>query len=110
MECFVTSIVVVFLVLMTCAAAATSNHSSQVVADADALRNSGWWKWEEGATSSNHCNWLGITCDEARHVIGIKLKSYQGRAGELSKLNFSSLPSLDFLNLSGTGINGTISD
>ena len=101
-------VVVVVLMLSHHVVAANSTHSSQVVAEADALRNSGWWKWEEGATSSNHCNWLGITCNEARHVIGIRLGGYVG--GQFSKLNLSSFPSLYFLILSGTGINGTISD
>ena len=72
------------------------------------MRNSGWWKWEEGGTSSNHCNWLGITGNEARHVIGIRLEEYVG--DQFSNLNLSSLPSLDFLIISGTGINGTTSD
>ena len=108
-ECMVSSVlmVVVLLMLSHHAVAANSTHSSQVMAEADALRNSGWWKWEEGATFSNHCNWSGITCIEARHVIGKRLGVYVG--DQFSK-NLSSFPSLDFLVLSGTGISGTISD
>ncbi|XP_034708202.1 probable leucine-rich repeat receptor-like protein kinase At1g35710 isoform X2 [Vitis riparia] len=94
---------------------AASTHSStdhsQVVAEADALRNSGWWIWSHPATS-NHCSWSGITCNEAKHVTEISLHGYQVLLplGELSKLNLSSLPSLNFLVLSGMGLNGSISD
>ncbi|XP_034706299.1 probable leucine-rich repeat receptor-like protein kinase At1g35710 [Vitis riparia] len=116
MECVVSSVVAVLLLLLLQTVSMThaaSTHSStdhsQVVAEADALRNSGWWVWSHPATS-NHCSWLGITCNEAKHVTGISLQSYQVPVGELSKLNLSSLPSLDFLVLSGSGVTGSISD
>ena len=111
MECVVSSVVAVLLLHTVSMTHAASTHSStdhsQVVAEADALRNSGWWIWSHPATS-NHCSWLGITCNEAKHVTGISLQSYQVPVGELSKLNLSSLPSLDFLVLSGSGVTGSI--
>ncbi|KAL6325654.1 hypothetical protein AAG906_023499 [Vitis piasezkii] len=116
MECVVSSVVAVLLLLVVHTVSMThaaSTHSStdhsQVVAEADALRNSGWWIWAT-QPGSNHCNWVGITCNEGGHVTGISLRSYQVPVGELSKLNLSSLPSLDFLVLSGSGVTGSISD
>ena len=113
MECVVSSVVAVLLVHTVSMTHAASTHSStdhsQVVAEADALRNSGWWIWSHPATS-NHCSWLGITCNEAKHVTGISLRSSQVPVGELSKLNLSSLPNLNFLILSKMGLNGSISD
>ncbi|WKA04547.1 hypothetical protein VitviT2T_022576 [Vitis vinifera] len=118
MECVVSSVVAVLLLLVVHTVSMThaaSTHSStdhsQVVAEADALRNSGWWIWSHPATS-NHCSWSGITCNEAKHVTEISLHGYQVLLplGELSKLNLSSLPSLNFLILSGMGLNGSISD
>ncbi|XP_034706259.1 probable leucine-rich repeat receptor-like protein kinase At1g35710 isoform X2 [Vitis riparia] len=116
MECVVSSAVAVLLLLVVHTVSMThaaSTHSStdhsQVVAEADALRNSGWWIWSDPATS-NHCSWLGITCNEAKQITGIRLRNYQVPIGEVSELNLSSLPSLNFLILSRMGLNGSISD
>ncbi|KAJ9683608.1 hypothetical protein PVL29_019254 [Vitis rotundifolia] len=115
-ECVVSSVVAVLLVVvvhtvsMTHAASThSSTNHSQVVAEADALRKSGWWIWSDPATS-NHCSSLGITCNEAKHVIGIEFRNYKVPVGKLSELNLSSLPSLNFLILSKMGLNGSISD
>ena len=114
MECVVSSVVVVVVVVvvLTHHAAAASTHSStdhdyQFAVEANALRNSSWWRmWPDEDT--DHCSWWGITCNEARHVIGIRLEKYV--ADQFSKLNLSSLPNLHFLILPGIGIKGTISD
>ncbi|KAJ9683606.1 hypothetical protein PVL29_019252 [Vitis rotundifolia] len=121
MECVVSSVVAVLVVVVVDTVSMThaaSTHSStdhsQVVAEADALRNSGWWIWANQPGSTNHCNWVGIYCNEGGHVTKISLQDYQGNLpltlGELSKLNLSSFPSLNFLILSGTGLNGSILD
>ncbi|RVW71629.1 putative LRR receptor-like serine/threonine-protein kinase [Vitis vinifera] len=116
MECVVSSVVAVLVVVVVHTVSMThaaSTHSStdhsQVVAEADALRNSGWWIRAD-QPGSNHCNWVGIYCNEGGHVTGIRLRSSQVPVGELSKLNLSSLPNLNFLILSKMGLNGSISD
>uniref|UniRef100_F6HV81 non-specific serine/threonine protein kinase n=2 Tax=Vitis vinifera TaxID=29760 RepID=F6HV81_VITVI len=108
MECVVSSVVAVLVVVHTVSMTHAADHS-QVVAEADALRNSGWWIWRDPDTS-NHCSWSGITCNEAKHVTGIRLRNYQEPIGEVSELNLSSLPSLNFLILSRMGLSGSISD
>ena len=110
-ECMVSCVLLVLLLVTHHhAAAAASANSSQVVAEADALRNSGWWMWFYAATS-NHCNWSGITCNEAGHVIGIRLETSSVIVyDQFSRLNLSSLPSLHFLILSGVEVMGAISD
>ena len=113
MECVVSSVVAVLLLHTVSMTHAASTHSStdhsQVVAEVDALRNSGWWIWSD-QSESNHCNWVTITCNEGGHVTQISLGSYLAPLGELSQLNLSSLPNLNFLTLSNVGLTGSISD
>ncbi|XP_028076547.1 MDIS1-interacting receptor like kinase 2-like [Camellia sinensis] len=56
---------------------------------------------------SNHCNWVGIDCNNADRVIHIDLES-NGLRGTLSNLNFSSFPRLLSLKLHNNSIYGTI--
>ena len=36
--------------------------------EAKALRESGWWTHQSNETSLNHCDWNGITCNDAQIV------------------------------------------
>ncbi|CAL5384361.1 unnamed protein product [Camellia sinensis] len=56
---------------------------------------------------SNHCNWVGIHCNNADRVTHIDLES-NGLRGTLSNLNFSSFPQLLSLKLHNNSIYGTI--
>ena len=90
------------------AAAAAATTDAQVEAEAEALRNSTWWYMEN--TTSHHCTWEGITCNTEGHVVRITYSYIDGEMVELSKLKFSSFPSLLHLNLSHSSIYGHIPD
>ncbi|KAL6325582.1 hypothetical protein AAG906_023427 [Vitis piasezkii] len=71
--------------------------------EAEALRSTGWWN-----STSDHCHWDGVFCNNAGRVTGIALYGSGKELGELSKLDFSSFPSLVELWLSDCGLNGSI--
>ena len=48
---------------------------------------------------SNHCNWTGVTCNTAGTVSELHL-SEKGINGTLAHFNFSSFPSLTYLDMS----------
>ncbi|KAL8124494.1 hypothetical protein AgCh_012221 [Apium graveolens] len=91
---------------------AGNNSSSSLVettreTEREALLSTGWW--ENQISSANTCNWIGITCSKAGRVISIDLSSKEIYiTGELGKLNFSSFPYLQTLDLSGRGLTGSI--
>ncbi|KAH7846373.1 hypothetical protein Vadar_013205 [Vaccinium darrowii] len=72
--------------------------------EAKALLNSGWWG---NFSSRNHCTLKGITCNGAGSVIGMVTFSYYSTM-VLSNMNWSSLPNLVHLDLSGSGLTGGI--
>ncbi|KAK2972403.1 hypothetical protein RJ640_010840 [Escallonia rubra] len=79
--------------------------------EAEALLSSGWWgKWIPVDNSTSHCDWDGITCNQAQSVIEIDLHEscLLGYGAELGNLNFSSFPNLRVLDLSDCGIRGSI--
>nr|POE61776.1 mdis1-interacting receptor like kinase 2 [Quercus suber] len=58
-------------------------------------------------TSSIPCSWFGISCNQARSVIGLNLTN-SGLKGTLHGFSFSSLPNLAILDLSMNGLFGTV--
>ncbi|KAJ4700872.1 putative Receptor protein kinase [Melia azedarach] len=71
------------------------------VLEREALVKSGWWSNSSSITnnSSDHCSWIGITCNSAGSIIEIDLEG-RGITGELADLNFSCFPNLELLKLS----------
>ncbi|KAL3747325.1 hypothetical protein ACJRO7_016153 [Eucalyptus globulus] len=76
--------------------------------EADALRHSGWWPFYiTSNTSVSHCTWHGISCDDSGSVVEINASQqddgnyYYWRLVNLSSMNYSLLPNLTFLALSG---------
>ncbi|CBI29030.3 unnamed protein product, partial [Vitis vinifera] len=61
-------------------------------------------------TTSHHCTWEGITCNTEGHVVRITYSYIDGKMVELSKLKFSSFPSLLHLYVSHSSIYGRIPD
>ena len=110
---WVVSVVVlsICMLLMISSSAAVATNNAQVEVEAEALRNSTWWKWmgNTSTTSHDHCSWDGITCNREGHVVGITI-SYNHRREycKLSQLKFSSFPSLLHLNI--TYLYGSIPD
>ncbi|KAK1364412.1 putative Leucine-rich repeat receptor-like protein kinase family protein [Heracleum sosnowskyi] len=100
-------IIFVLVALLTWLAEA-SNLSSTT--EAEALRSLGWWGNQIPLqTNSNHCNWIGITCSEAGRVIFINLGSGDYNIADgLEKLNFSSFPYLERLDLGDCGLVGNV--
>ncbi|KAL6325352.1 hypothetical protein AAG906_023197 [Vitis piasezkii] len=89
------------MMLFSLAKAISSPSSS--TDEAEALRSTGWWN-----STSAHCHWDGVYCNNAGRVTRIALYGSGKELGELSKLEFSSFPSLVELNLSACGLNGSI--
>ena len=79
-----------------------SSFSSSI--EAEALFNSGWWR---NFSSTNHCKLRGITCNKAGSVTRITLSSIHGK---LENMNWSSLPTLEYLNLRYCQLTGSIPD
>ena len=81
---------------------ATAFALSPIQLETKALLNTGWWNGSFWATnySSDHCKWIGITCNSAGSIIGLHLSSYDvdlNAQAQLSQLNFSCFPNLESL-------------
>ncbi|KAK1381308.1 hypothetical protein POM88_028052 [Heracleum sosnowskyi] len=62
--------------------------------------------WKAKA-KEKHCSWYGIGCSEEGRVVSIEIWGYSIEH-ELGKLNFSSFPYLQTLDLYGCKLNGSI--
>ncbi|KAE9445314.1 hypothetical protein C3L33_22787, partial [Rhododendron williamsianum] len=82
------------------AESSSSSFSSSV--EAKAMLNSGWWG---NFSSTNHCDLAGITCNGAGIVIRMRGYKY---GYNLADMNWSSLPNLEYLDLSHSGLKGGI--
>ncbi|KAK1381336.1 Protein kinase domain-containing protein [Heracleum sosnowskyi] len=86
----------------------SSSSSLEIESEREALVRTGWWGnqiplfgiWQ-------HCSWTGIRCSEAGRVVSITNDGYVIE-DELGKLNFSSFPYLQKLDLSYCKLNGSI--
>ncbi|XVF58236.1 hypothetical protein PTKIN_Ptkin07bG0048400 [Pterospermum kingtungense] len=88
----------------------TAASSPELDLERNAIVQSEWWRYYSNLPS-NHCQWPGITCNHAGSVTEISLHhddpAFDYFEGKLDNLNFSSLPNLVSLSLSG-GIYGSI--
>ncbi|KAJ9683640.1 hypothetical protein PVL29_019282 [Vitis rotundifolia] len=98
----VVTITSIMMIMLFSLANALSSPSSSTD-EAEALRRTGWWN-----STSAHCTWDGVYCNKAGSVTLIDLTYSRKELGELSKLEFSSFPSLVELWLGACGLNGTI--
>ncbi|KAH9790054.1 MDIS1-interacting receptor like kinase 2 [Citrus sinensis] len=102
---FISSIIVP--VITDNAVLTASDASSAIQLEREALLNSGWWNssWATANYTSDHCKWMGITCNSAGSIV--EISSYEmdnnGNAAELSQFNFTCFPNLITFKISGTG-------
>ncbi|KAK9019256.1 hypothetical protein V6N11_053782 [Hibiscus sabdariffa] len=80
--------------------------TSSLKMEAEGLLRTGWWSWYSNDTSKR-CKWPGISCNKAGRVI--QIIQYSVGRSKLEKLNFSCFPHLVQLDLSFSGISGSIS-
>ncbi|KAH9741214.1 protein kinase domain-containing protein [Citrus sinensis] len=79
----------------------TASALSPIQLETKALLNTGWWNnsWTMDY-DSDHCEWIGITCNSAGSIIGLHLsKDNVNFNGRLSHLNFSCFPNLESLRI-----------
>ncbi|KAK3030839.1 hypothetical protein RJ639_035768 [Escallonia herrerae] len=99
------------LALLCVAAQVVFASASTSSMEAEALFSSGWWEKRTPVDiSTSHCDWYGITCNEAKSVTAINLSytSLLPSGAELGNFNFSCFPNLTVLDISGCGIRGSI--
>ena len=96
-------VVAVTTIILSLAINATSSSPSTDHDEGEALRSTGWWN-----SSSPHCDWAGVSCNDNGSVTGIIIFNTDQDLGELTKLNFSSFPNLLLLSLYNCGLNGSI--
>jgi len=85
-----------------------ASQSSALQLEANAMLASGWWKSADYTNNtSSRCEWPSITCNSAGSVTYIVM-SRSALGGEMSKLNLSCFPNLVGLDLSVTGLHGSI--
>ncbi|KAK9224607.1 hypothetical protein WN943_009642 [Citrus x changshan-huyou] len=83
---------------------ATAFAFSPIQLETKALLDTGWWNssfWMANY-SSDHCKWIGITCNSAGSIIGLNLSWYDvdlNAQAQLSQLNFSCFPNLESLRI-----------
>ncbi|KAH7847859.1 hypothetical protein Vadar_030994 [Vaccinium darrowii] len=95
---------IVSLFLVPSSAKSSSPSSLSSSAEAKALLNSDWWG---NFSSTNHCDLAGIVCNGAGSVIRMEpFLSYRNR--RLENMNWSSLPNLEYIDLSDSGLTGGI--
>ncbi|KAL3724958.1 hypothetical protein ACJRO7_030035 [Eucalyptus globulus] len=80
-----------------------------IESEASALLHSGWWPPSVTSnTTSPHRAWPGVRCDASGSIERIVLPYEYRIGGNFSKMNFSLLPNLTFLDLSSNGLTGKI--
>ncbi|KAM7461169.1 hypothetical protein LguiA_029290 [Lonicera macranthoides] len=88
----------------------TANHNNSskppwLNRESEALEGiSRWWNVD---SSTSHCKWACIVCNEAGSVTSINCPYYYVGV-HIDELNLTSFPNLEVLNLSECGLHGTI--
>ncbi|XP_027337410.1 probable leucine-rich repeat receptor-like protein kinase At1g35710 [Abrus precatorius] len=100
------SAMLMIMLMPTCTALSNINKEKH------ALLQTGWWS--HYANISNHCEWVGITCNEdgsISSISGWELNNAYPLSEEMleiGKLNFTAFPKLVHLDISGMGLRGSI--
>ncbi|KAL1804452.1 hypothetical protein ACET3Z_033099 [Daucus carota] len=96
------------LLLIVSLAVAEAFSNSSLLLEKDALLRSGWWD-PSPSSSTPSCDYGGVECNKAGRVISIHLTYiYDIDDRHLGKLNYSSFPYLQTLDLSACGLYGSI--
>ncbi|KAE8717868.1 RNA polymerase Rpb7-like, N-terminal domain [Hibiscus syriacus] len=116
MASFLIPFKLIFLLLLSSHVYSSSSSTNSTEAEVEALL-----KWKATLhndtqtflsslwVGNNHCNWVGISCDNSGSVTNITLRNYEWRVrGTLDNLNFLSFPNLIYLRLVGNALYGTI--
>ncbi|XP_061352121.1 probable leucine-rich repeat receptor-like protein kinase At1g35710 [Gastrolobium bilobum] len=84
-----------------------SSSSSNKNQEQAALLQSGWWNHDRNI--SNHCNWTGITCNEAGSITKISaLKTPPPELQRFQNLKLTAFTNLVRIDLTGLGLTGII--
>ncbi|XP_052724901.1 probable leucine-rich repeat receptor-like protein kinase At1g35710 isoform X2 [Vigna angularis] len=85
-----------------------SMPSSSINHERQALLHSGWWN--DDSNISDHCDWEGISCNEAGSITAIERWKIPSSKELLwiEKFNVTAFPNLVYLRLYGMGLRGTI--
>ncbi|KAL1804453.1 hypothetical protein ACET3Z_033100 [Daucus carota] len=111
-SCSFNTCINLLLVVSLGVAEAFSNSSSLLETtktETDVLLSWGWW--DPVSSSITSCDLIGVICNKAGRVISINFPYeyyYEGSFTDLVKLNLSSFPYLQTLDLSYCGLNGSI--
>ena len=108
----------VWVAIFTCDNAAgrsgtfvTASALSPIQLEKEALLNTGWWNssfWTANY-SSDHCKWIGITCNSAGSISELFVSEYYADFNRrLSQLNFSCFPNLENLKMHFFRLPGSI--
>ncbi|KAJ0043261.1 hypothetical protein Pint_19307 [Pistacia integerrima] len=111
---FTSRVLIIWATIFTCSVAI--NISDKVVAasklsslqlEKEALLKTSWW--DPINNISNHCKWVGITCNSAGSIICIDLwYPHYNIEGELSQINFSCFPNLKNFSIVNSSLSGYI--
>ncbi|KAJ0043432.1 hypothetical protein Pint_19265 [Pistacia integerrima] len=105
---FTYRLVVIWATILTCHVAINNSELSTTQLEKEALLNSSWWsKSSMTNNTSDHCKWVGITCNSAGAITKINLYNYE-ILGELGQFNFFYFPNLEFLDLGWNNLSGRI--
>ncbi|KAJ4707479.1 putative Receptor protein kinase [Melia azedarach] len=98
---------IIWATLFICLQIASPYPSEILDREREALVKSGWWSNLISTNSSDHCNWIGITCNSVASVTQINLGG-EHITGELGNLNLSCFPNLEVLQLVYNNVSGSI--
>ncbi|THF97264.1 hypothetical protein TEA_008092 [Camellia sinensis var. sinensis] len=90
------SVCIVAIVLITVPASTKASPFSPLSIEAKALLDSCWWG---NFVSTNHCELMGVTCNEVGSVTRIDFFSSHSLPEKLENMNWASLRNLEYLNL-----------
>ncbi|KAL5739236.1 hypothetical protein ACOSQ2_028416 [Xanthoceras sorbifolium] len=86
---------------------AATSESPAIRLEREALLKSGWWSNRIANNNSDHCKWIGITCNEAGSINSILLNGIIA-SGLLGQLNFSCFHNLKYLDLGYNNLAGAV--